>query len=217
METAIRRCLPSRFHCRARRIAGNWNPRSAFAHNLRRKVPIRGRAGFPEDAWAACDVYDFAADRSRHQHLGAGAFECFSQNLGRTWPHFARSHPFFDIHDPLQPGLLGDPHGARKNITSAPKWMPSGLSGGANYKIITKNISRLDLRETSRATQIHIDGQELSVKGAPQITLEKAGVSWKVASGSWPGLHKTHALQGPIDDAFIEPFSGRASDGKALE
>jgi pimeloyl-ACP methyl ester carboxylesterase len=88
------------------------------------------------------------------------------------------------------------------------------LSVGANYKITTKNISRLDLRETSRAVKIHIDGQEISVRGAPQITLEKTGGSWKVASGSWPGLHKTHALQGPIDDAFIEPFLAVRPTGK---
>jgi pimeloyl-ACP methyl ester carboxylesterase len=88
------------------------------------------------------------------------------------------------------------------------------LSGGANYKITTKNISRLDLRETSHAVKIHIDGQELPVKGASQITLEKTGGSWKVASGSWPGLHKTHALQGPIEDAFIEPFLAVRPTGK---
>ena len=25
-------------------------------------------------------------------------------------------------------------------------------------------------------------------------------------SAAWAGLHKTHALQGPIDDAFLDPF-----------
>ena len=30
---------------------------------------------------------------------------------------------------------------------------------------------------------------------------------WKVdRNGALPGLHKTHALQGPIDDAFLDPF-----------
>jgi len=42
---------------------------------------------------------------------------------------------------------------------------------------------------------------------SPQITLEKIGGAWKVAKpGAWAGLHKMHALQGPIDDAFLDPF-----------
>jgi len=44
------------------------------------------------------------------------------------------------------------------------------------------------------------------VKPGPQLTLTKT-TAWKVGhNGRWPGLHKTHALQGPIDDAFIDPF-----------
>ncbi len=40
-----------------------------------------------------------------------------------------------------------------------------------------------------------------------EITLEKTGTTWKVdKNGARAGLHKTHALQGPIDDAFLEPF-----------
>ncbi len=77
---------------------------------------------------------------------------------------------------------------------------------GKQYQITTKNIARLTLRETNNAAQIRIDGQELKVKAAPAITLEKAGSSWRVAAGKWKGLHKTHALQGPIDDAFLDPY-----------
>src|SRR5439155_13965894 len=79
--------------------------------------------------------------------------------------------------------------------------------GGKQYSITTKNLTRLTLRETSKAAEIKIDGQILKVKGAPEIVLEKAGASWKLAKpGKWAGLHKTHALQGPIDDAFLDPF-----------
>jgi hypothetical protein len=77
---------------------------------------------------------------------------------------------------------------------------------GKQYQIATKNLARLTLRETSQAKDIKIDGQDLKVTAAPEITLEKAGGAWKVAKGKWPGLHKVHALQGPIDDAFLDPY-----------
>ncbi len=77
---------------------------------------------------------------------------------------------------------------------------------GKQYQITTKNIARLTLRETDNAAQIRIDGQELKVKAGAAITLEKSGSSWRVASGKWKGLHKTHALQGPIDDALLDPY-----------
>src|SRR5581483_8470475 len=78
--------------------------------------------------------------------------------------------------------------------------------GGKRYEIATKNLARLTLRETSKAAALKIDGQALKVKGAPEIVLEKAGGSWRVAKSKWAGLHKTHGLQGPIDDAFLDPF-----------
>lgn len=75
------------------------------------------------------------------------------------------------------------------------------------YQITTKNLTRLALREMERAREIQIDGQSLKVKGAPEITLQKTASAWKVdRNGRRPGLHKTHALQGPIDDAFLDPF-----------
>lgn len=80
-------------------------------------------------------------------------------------------------------------------------------NGGASYDIKTKNLTRLVLRETNNAHEIKIDGQVLKVTGAPEITLNKNGASWAVVkNGPQPGLHKTHALQGPIDDAFLDPF-----------
>lgn len=77
----------------------------------------------------------------------------------------------------------------------------------STYKVTTKNLVRVTLREAAKAATIRIDGQDLKVKGAPEIVLEKTGGAWKVARpGKWAGLHKTHALQGPIDDAFLDPF-----------
>src|SRR5207244_896844 len=77
----------------------------------------------------------------------------------------------------------------------------------ASYDIKTHNISRLELRETDHAKEIKIDGQDLKVKSAPEITLQKTAGAWKAdKNGRQTGLHKTHALQGPIEDAFIDPF-----------
>jgi hypothetical protein len=79
---------------------------------------------------------------------------------------------------------------------------------GREYQITTKNVTRLALGETRDARDIRIDGQRLSVKPAPGIALERSSAVWRVAPSTRgrPGLHKTHALQGPIDDAFLDPF-----------
>jgi len=76
----------------------------------------------------------------------------------------------------------------------------------SQYDITTKNLSRLVLRQTDRATAINIDGQKLKVKAAPEMAFEKSNGTWKVASAREKGLRKKHGLQGPIDDAFLEPF-----------
>jgi hypothetical protein len=78
---------------------------------------------------------------------------------------------------------------------------------GKSYDITTHNVTRLVLRETDHAQTVKIDGETLKVKGGPEVTLEKVNGKWKQEKGgAWAGLHKTHALQGPIDDAFIDPF-----------
>ncbi len=73
------------------------------------------------------------------------------------------------------------------------------------YRITTKNLSHLTLRETERASVIGIDGRNLRVKAGPEVRLEKSGGTWRVARKQ-TGLRKTHGLQGPIDDAFLDPF-----------
>ena len=78
---------------------------------------------------------------------------------------------------------------------------------GGTYKIGTKNITRLVLSETGHAKEIQIDGQSLKVKSASGIALVRDGTAWRVDTrGKQAGLRKTHALQGPIDDAFLDPF-----------
>jgi len=78
---------------------------------------------------------------------------------------------------------------------------------GKQYEITTTNVSRLVLKETDRAAGIDIDGQKLKVKRGAEITLVKNGSGWRPAtSKDQAGLRKKHGLQGPIDDAFLEPF-----------
>lgn len=75
------------------------------------------------------------------------------------------------------------------------------------YEITTKNLNRLLLRETDKAAIIAIDGQKLTVKGAQELTLEKTADNWRQSDGKEKvGRRKRHGLQGPIDDAFLEPF-----------
>jgi hypothetical protein len=73
-------------------------------------------------------------------------------------------------------------------------------------EISTKNLVRMTLRETDHTNEIRIDGQTLKVKPGPQISLERSASGWVVANHAPKGLHKTHGLQGPIDDAFMDPF-----------
>ncbi|MBI3208886.1 MAG: hypothetical protein HYZ37_08290 [Candidatus Solibacter usitatus] len=73
------------------------------------------------------------------------------------------------------------------------------------YNITTKNISRVTIRETDRMARLRIDGQTLRVKPSREIVLEKSGSVWK-AAGKFAGMRKTHGLQGPIDDAFLDPY-----------
>ena len=76
----------------------------------------------------------------------------------------------------------------------------------ARYDITTRNVTRLILRETERASTIHIDGQQLNVKPAPQIFLLNSNGRWQVNGASDTVLRKKHGLQGPIDDAFLDSF-----------
>jgi len=80
-------------------------------------------------------------------------------------------------------------------------------AGGAALDIKTKNLTRLALRETASAREIKIDGQTMNVSAGPEIILNRSGPTWKVVKNEpESGLYKTHALQGLIDDAFLDPF-----------
>lgn len=76
---------------------------------------------------------------------------------------------------------------------------------GTKIQIKTRNLSRIAVREAARTTSIDIDGRRLMVRPSQSIVLEKSAAAWQVA-GPIAGLRKVHGLQGPIDDAFLDPF-----------
>jgi hypothetical protein len=71
-----------------------------------------------------------------------------------------------------------------------------------SYSVTTKNVNRLTLTASSAAYTI--DGQTL--KAGLNPTFEKTGGKWALSRGRGAGSRKVHGLQGPIDDAFMEPF-----------
>jgi len=72
--------------------------------------------------------------------------------------------------------------------------------------IKTRNLTHLTLRETERTRETRIDGQALKIKPAAEVYFAKTAGTWKQLPKRASELRKTHALQGPIDDAFLGPF-----------
>ncbi len=72
---------------------------------------------------------------------------------------------------------------------------------GSDLTISTKNVSRLALAAIPAPKSLTIDGQKMNYEG----NIEKKNGRWAV-SGVESGLRKTHGLQGPIDDAFMDSF-----------
>jgi hypothetical protein len=68
--------------------------------------------------------------------------------------------------------------------------------------VTTKNVSRLEL-EASGGT-FTIDAQ--TIKAGANPSFEKKDSKWAVTGRSRAGLRKTHGLQGPVDDAFVDAF-----------
>ena len=81
--------------------------------------------------------------------------------------------------------------------------------GGASYDIKTTQpdaawcCAKPSMPAKSRSTARALQGESR----ARRSRSTEDGSAWKVdKNGSEPALHKTHALQGPIDDAFLDPF-----------
>ena len=66
--------------------------------------------------------------------------------------------------------------------------------------------------DLARKTVVSIDGQKITAPGPMSdrswtVHFRKNGTQWALAGGPLQaGLHKRHALQGPIDDAFLDSF-----------
>jgi hypothetical protein len=95
--------------------------------------------------------------------------------------------------------------------------------GTGTLSLETKGVSSLSL--TPRAEwagpdgwKIVCDGQTLGpVSGSGPLHIEKRGAQWAVCQKpSTTGLRKQHGLQGPVDDAFQEPFLFVRPTGKAM-
>ena len=95
-------------------------------------------------------------------------------------------------------------------------------------KVDTKNVTAftLDLRvnpvplDKTRAPRVLIDGQEVvgpAVKSPWSASFTKTAGKWAATDPAKPpGLHKTHGLTGPVDDAFMSSFIFVRPTGKPL-
>ena len=69
--------------------------------------------------------------------------------------------------------------------------------------VTTRNVTRLTLRGEKPARHFIIDGQSFPMLDS--ASFEKSGGKWRDAKAS-RALEKSHGLQGPIDDAFMDAF-----------
>jgi dienelactone hydrolase len=90
-------------------------------------------------------------------------------------------------------------------------------SRGGQLDIKTRNITRLLLPDQPQGPRLTIDGQRLQLRAhlhsrPSDLVLEKKGATWTASDIAFIQLdrqlplRKKHGLQGPIDDAFMEPF-----------
>ncbi|NQV22916.1 MAG: prolyl oligopeptidase family serine peptidase [Rhodopirellula sp.] len=92
-----------------------------------------------------------------------------------------------------------------------------GLDDDGVLRLTTKNIAALKIARDVADT-IELDGTSLPLRSAadgllPEVYYERSSDGWSlleyddsVAFAENPDLNKRHNLQGPIDDAFMEPF-----------
>lgn len=79
------------------------------------------------------------------------------------------------------------------------------FTGPDELTVRTQNVRRLRLMPARRVARLTIDGTQLAAPERQEFV--KQGTSWAAADpASKAQLEKTPGLQGPIDDAFLEPF-----------
>lgn len=79
-------------------------------------------------------------------------------------------------------------------------------AGRKNYSVTTANVDGFTLREMNSVESIQVDGQSLPVRQGASLSFIRSGGQWHTAAAPATGLRKRHAQQGPIDDAFLDPF-----------
>ena len=88
---------------------------------------------------------------------------------------------------------------------------------GSQLDIKTRNVTRLVLPDQPQGPRLTINGQRLQLRPhlhakPTDLVLEKKGAGWTASDIAFSQLErqlplrKKHGLQGPIDDAFMEPF-----------
>ncbi|MCX6906811.1 MAG: prolyl oligopeptidase family serine peptidase, partial [Verrucomicrobia bacterium] len=88
---------------------------------------------------------------------------------------------------------------------------------GSQLDIKTHNVTRFVLPDQSQGPRLTIDGQRFQLRAhlhatPSDLVLEKKGATWTASDIAFNQLdrqlplRKKHGLQGPIDDAFMEPF-----------
>ncbi|MCH2200596.1 MAG: prolyl oligopeptidase family serine peptidase [Fuerstiella sp.] len=82
-----------------------------------------------------------------------------------------------------------------------------------SIEITTRNVTALEIGANGGlslgSTQVRIDGEILRLNNntSTTVTLFRNDGTWSLDEPVLPqGLQKIHGLQGPIDDAFLEPF-----------
>lgn len=79
-------------------------------------------------------------------------------------------------------------------------------------EITTRNVAALEISSgagrPSSETVVEIDGMSLHPvsTASADIFLRRNNGTWSLSDGRPAGLLKVHGLQGPIDDAFLDPF-----------
>ncbi|MGI8988650.1 MAG: prolyl oligopeptidase family serine peptidase [Bryobacteraceae bacterium] len=80
-------------------------------------------------------------------------------------------------------------------------------SGG--LVVSTKNVSRISFSLANKPRSLTIDGQSMGF----QPSLDRISGKWVASRGA--GFRKSHGLQGPIDDAFLDSFLCVRPTGKS--
>jgi hypothetical protein len=87
-------------------------------------------------------------------------------------------------------------------------WTRRRSGGGAGYEIKTRKPDppRVYAKPSTQRNQDRRPDQESQVRSRDSRWPCRRGPGKVEKTGKASGLRKRHALQGPIDDAFLDPF-----------